>query len=89
MIQDMKNKYLFELLALGLLVTVSCSREHQCKCTYANNPDDEQFKVFVVDGSISCDDLVMMGFEEHVATEGVNSLRRVDTVRINCRDFGE
>ena len=87
----MKNKkYLFfALLAAGMLFSVACSREHQCKCTYSNDPNDNQFKVFTVDGSISCDDLVMMGFEEHVATEGVNSLHRVDTVRINCREFGE
>ena len=86
----MKKKYLFfAMLTMGILLSVACSREHECKCTYSNNPNDEQFKVFVVDGSISCDDLVMMGYEEHVATEGVNSLRRVDTIRINCRDFGD
>ena len=90
MVYDMKKMYLLlGVLTVAMLVLVGCSREHQCKCTYADNPNDEQFKVFVVDGSISCDDLVMMGYEEHVATEGVNSLRRVDTVRLNCRDFGE
>lgn len=86
---DMKKKYLFlSFLAIGA-VFASCGREHHCKCFYSNNPNDDQFKVFVVDGSISCDDLVMMGYEEHVATEGVNSLQRVDTLRIHCRDFGE
>lgn len=85
----MKKKYLFlSFLVIGGLFT-SCSREHQCKCFYSDDPNDEQFKVFVVDGSISCDDFVMMGYEEHVATEGVNSLQRVDTLRIHCRDFGE
>lgn len=68
---------------------VSCGREHKCKCFYTDDPTDAQYKVFVVDGSIDCEDFVMMGYEEHVATEGVNSLHRVDTVRINCRDFGE
>ena len=87
----MRNKkYLFyAVMAAGVMLSAACSREHQCKCTYADNPNDEQFKVFVADGSISCDDFVMMGYEEHVATEGVNTLHRVDTVRINCRDFGE
>ena len=87
----MRNKkYLFfALMAAGMLLSVACSREHKCKCFYADDPNDVQYKVFVVDGSISCEDIVMMGYEEHVATEGVNSLHRVDTVRINCRDFGE
>lgn len=76
-------------VAFGLLLLTACSREHKCKCTYNDTPNDDQYKVFVVDGSISCDDIVMMGFEEHVATEGVNSLHRVDTVRITCRDFGD
>lgn len=90
MLYDMKKKYLFMgVLAVGMLTLAGCGREHQCKCTYSNNPNDDQYKVFVVDGSIACEDLVMMGYEEHVATEGVNSLHRVDTVRITCRDFGE
>ncbi len=85
----MKKCLFFVMLGVVALMAAACSKEHQCKCTYANNPNDDQFKVFVVDGSISCEDLVLMGFEEHVATEGVNSLHRVDTLRINCRDFGE
>ena len=87
----MKNrKYFFlALLATGMLLTVACNREHQCKCFYSDDPNDVQYKVFVVDGSINCEDIVMMGFEEHVTTEGVNSLRRVDTVRMTCRDFAE
>lgn len=86
----MKKKYLFfAMLAAGAILSVACGREHKCKCFYADDPTDVQYKVFVVDGSISCEDIVMMGYEEHVATEGVNSLHRVDTVRINCRDFGE
>ena len=48
---DMKKKYLFlSFLAIGGLFT-SCSREHQCKCFYSDDPNDEQFKVFVVDGN--------------------------------------
>jgi hypothetical protein len=86
----MKKKYLFfVLLAMGMVASVACSREHQCKCFYSDNPNDDQYKVFVVDGSISCDDFEMMGYEVHVATEGVNSLQRIDTLRIHCRDFGE
>lgn len=86
----MKKKYwITGMLVAGVLLTVACSREHQCKCFYTDNPADEQYKVFVVDGSIDCKDIVMMGYEEHVATEGVNSLHRVDTVRLNCRDFAE
>ena len=84
----MKKMY-FLLGLMGLVSLCGCNKEHECKCTYSDDPNDVQFKVFVVDASISCNDLVMMGFEEHVATEGVNSLCRVDTLRINCRDFSE
>lgn len=87
----MKKKYLLlSLLAFGGLF-FSCSREHQCKCFYTNSPTpiEDNNMIFLVDGSISCDDFVMMGFEEHVSTAGVNTLHRVDTLRIRCRDFND
>ena len=77
---------IFFFASLLAVLGTACSREHQCKCTNSDNPNDEQFKVFVVDGSISCDDLEMMAVEEH---DDNSSLRRVDTVRLKCRDFGE
>ena len=46
-------------VAFGLLLLAACSREHKCKCTYNDTPNDDQYKVFVVDGSISCDDIVL------------------------------
>lgn len=76
------------LLAAGVLFA-ACNREHECKCTYTSIENDQLFKVFVVDGSISCEDIVMMGYEEHIATEQGQSLRRVDTLRMECRDFGD
>lgn len=83
------KKYLFFALPAVALLFGACNREHQCKCTYDAVENDQLFKVFVVDGSISCEDIVMMGYEEHIATEQGQSLRRVDTLRLTCRDFGE
>ncbi len=87
----MKKRYVF----LGLLVAgtlfAACDKEHQCKCFKADIPDDviETEMIFTIDGSTSCDDLILMGYEEHVATEGGQTLHRVDTHPLKCREYGD
>lgn len=86
----MKKNIVFIFCAAGLLFA-ACGKDHQCKCFKTDNPDDvnESEMIFYLDGSTACEDIKEMAFEEHVATEGVNSLHRVDVHPVNCRDYGE
>lgn len=83
------KKILFIFCAAGLLFA-ACDKEHQCKCFKTDAPDDvnETEMIFYLDGSTSCEDIKEMSFEEHVATEGVNSLHRVNVHPVNCREYG-
>ena len=77
---------------MGLVVLAglsSCSKEHQCKCVTTDIEDDGNLKVFVLEGSVSCEDITEMAFEEHVSVEGGTSLRRVDVHKVKCRDYGD
>lgn len=84
----MKKIVLTFVAALALLA-VGCSKEHQCKCVTTDVEDDGLLKYFVVDGSISCDDITEMAFEEHISVEGGTSLHRVEVHKVSCRDYGK
>jgi len=84
-------KKLFCLLAVaGVMVLTGCNKEHQCKCEKVDAPDDvsERNMIFVLDGSISCDNITEMAFEEHVSVEGGTTLRRIEVHKVKCRDYG-
>ncbi|MBR1766920.1 MAG: hypothetical protein IJ745_07815 [Bacteroidales bacterium] len=76
-------------VAAGVMLLVACGKEHQCKCVTTDVPDDGTLKVLVMDGSISCDDIKEMAFEEHVTSGGGNRLRTVDVHQVECRSYGE
>lgn len=73
---------------MGLMGLSACGKEHQCKCVTTDVEDDGLLKYFVIDGSISCDDITEMAFEEHVSVEGGTSLHRVEVHKVSCREYG-
>lgn len=89
----MKKKVFIGFAALMGLVAVAglsgCGKEHQCKCVTTDVEDDGLLKYFVVEGSIACEDITEMAFEEHVATEGGTSLQRVEVHKVSCRSYGD
>lgn len=89
----MKKKVFIGIIGLmglaGIAGLSSCSKEHKCKCVTTDVQDDGLLKYFVVDGSISCDDITEMAFEEHVSVEGGTSLHRVDVHKVKCREYGD
>lgn len=89
----MKKKILVCTVAMmglvGLMGLSSCSKEHQCKCVTTDVPDDGLLKYFVVEGSIACEDITEMAFEEHVSTENGTSLHRVEVHKVSCRSYGD
>lgn len=70
---------------MGLAGLSSCSKEHQCKCVTTDVEDDGLLKYFVVEGSIACEDITEMAFEEH--HDG--SLREVEVHKVSCRRYGD
>lgn len=83
-------KKLFYMLAVaGVITLAGCSKEHQCKCVTTDIEDDGNLKVFVLEGSVSCEDITEMAFEEHVSVEGGTTLRTVDVHKVNCRSYGD
>lgn len=89
----MKKKVLVGVMGLlglvGMLGLSSCSKEHQCKCVTTDVPDDGLLKYFVVEGSIACEDITEMAFEEHVSVEGGTSLDTVEVHKVSCRSYGD
>lgn len=83
------KKIVFLLAAVGMLTLVGCNKEHQCKCETTDIEDDGNLKVFVVEGSIACEDITEMAFEEHVSVEGGSTLQRVEIHKVKCRSFGD
>lgn len=78
------------MIGAAVLLAVGCSKEHQCKCELVEGYEDGTAEnIFYLDGSVSCSDITEMSFEEHVASEGVNSLVRVRTRKVKCRDYHE
>lgn len=87
----MKQKWIVGLMGLmGLVCLAGCGKEHQCKCekTDVDAGYDENM-VFVLDGSIDCENITEMAFEEHVSSEGGTSLRRVEVHKVKCRSYGD
>ena len=85
----MKKRYLL-LAGVVALMAVGCNKEHQCKCTLVDGYEDNTTEnIFYLEGSISCEDITEMSYEEHVAAEGVNSLERVRVRKVKCRDYHE
>jgi hypothetical protein len=83
-------KKLFYMLAVaGVMTLAGCSKEHQCKCVTTDVQDDGLLKYFVVEGSIACEDITEMAFEEHVSVEGGTSLQRVEVHKVSCRSYGD
>lgn len=89
----MKKNVLVGVIGLaglvGLMGLSSCSKEHQCKCVTTDVQDDGLLKYFVVEGSISCEDITEMSFEEHISVEGGTSLHRVEVHKVSCRSYGD
>lgn len=85
------KKLIYVLAAAGVMVLAGCGKEHQCKCEKTDAPDDvtEQNMVFVLEGSVSCENITEMAFEEHVSVEGGTTLRRVEVHKVKCRSYGD
>lgn len=79
------------IVVAAFLVLVGCSKKHQCKCEKTDAPYDvsEQNMVFDLEGSVSCENITEMAFEEHVSIEGGTTLRRVEVHKVNCRSYGD
>ena len=85
----MKKIVLMLAADVVLLFAAGCNKSQQCKCVTTDVEDDGTLKIFEVDGSISCEDITEMAFEEHVAAEGGGSLHHVDVHQVKCRDYGD
>ena len=72
-----------------LFLAAGCNKEHSCKCMTTDVEDDGTLKVFVIDGSVDCESITEMAFEEHIAAEGGGSLERVDVHKVKCRSYGD
>ena len=78
------------LLALPVLVMLfaACGKERQCKCTTTDVPDDGILKLMIVDNSMSCDDIKVMGVESTtILDDGTQSLKRTEMHTVSCRDY--
>lgn len=85
-------KKMFYVLAFaGVVMLTGCGKEHQCKCLKTDLEEGafDENMVFVLDGSIDCDNITEMAFEEHVSVEGGTSLRRVEVHKVKCRSYGD
>ena len=85
------KKFFTTLAAVAMLAAVwGCNKEHQCKCVWTDESDDnEQLKVFVIDGGLDCDDITEMAFEEKYVTDDGISLHHVDVHKVKCRPYGD
>lgn len=79
------------LLAFGtLLVLASCSKERQCKCSYAD--EDNSLKFIFVDNGMNCENITEIAEEVHVTeTTTMPPRHTLDTVnvhKVKCRSYG-
>lgn len=83
------KKYIVPIALLSLLSLASCDKVHQCKCVKTDLPDDvtETEMIFEVDGSISCDGITEMSYEEPNPSNP-NLLHHVNVHPVKCRDYG-
>ena len=84
------KKLIYVLAVAGGMVLTGCGKEHQCRCekTDVESGWDENM-VFVLDGSVSCENITEMAFEVHESVEGGTTLRRVEEHKVKCRDYGD
>lgn len=83
------KKIMYMMAVAGVLALAGCSKEHQCKCVTTDVEDDGNLKVFVLEGSIACEDIKEMALEEHVSVEGGTTLTRVEVHKVDCRSYGD
>ena len=82
------KKILLPALLLCAVVFASCGKERQCKCVTTDVPDDGLLKILVVDHSMSCDDIKLMGIEKKsTTTDGTQSLVREEMHEVSCREY--
>lgn len=85
-----KSKLILPMAALALLA-VGCNKEHQCKCVTTDVPDDGRLKLLTVRGDMSCADITEWAVEKHAIDSVTHeqTLIRIDSSKVNCRDYGE
>lgn len=84
----MKKKYLFFALPLIALLG-ACNKEHQCKCELVEGYEDGTTQnVFYLDGSLDCEDITEMSFEEHT-NSGNPPLEHTKIRKVKCRVYGD
>lgn len=77
------KKYIF--LALGIaFLSVSCVKERTCGCTATEGPNTGT-EMLTVDGSVDCEDITTMGFDELVDGEYVSSVKKVKCVELSVK----
>ena len=82
------RKIILPVVMLCALSIVSCGKERQCKCTTTDVPDDGLLKVLVLDGSLSCDDITLMGIERKTTSDdGTQTIVREEMHEVSCRDY--
>lgn len=82
------KKILLSAMVLLSVAAVSCSKERQCKCTLKDATDDNHLKILIVDHSMSCDDIKVMGIENTAVTVGgTQTLERTEMHEVSCRDY--
>lgn len=76
------------LLTATCLLFAACNKEHQCKCELQDGYEDQTTEnIFYLDGSLDCEDITEMSFEEHTTSESV-PLEHVKIRKVKCRDYG-
>ena len=93
-----KILYIFAVAAV-LMTVAGCKKDHQCKCFTTGErpdgtiiPDDSaNVKILFVGGSISCDKIKEMAYEEtyYDSHDSAILVHHVDVLKVNCRDYAE
>ncbi len=65
-------------------VCVSCVKERTCGCTATEVANASQ-ELLTVDGSINCEDVTTMGFDEMIGGEYVTSVQKVNCVELSVK----
>lgn len=76
-----------------LLLATACHKERQCKCTYTELENDNSLRFLYVDNGMKCENITEMAEEVHITdsttTPPSHSLRRIETHKVSCRNYGE
>ena len=74
---------------MALCIFTACSKEHQCKCELVDGYEDgTEENIFYLDGSLDCEDIHEMSFEEHTVNNPSAPLEHVNIRKVKCRDYG-